>query len=166
MAHKWRRQHLKCIVSDPQTTPSSAAGRRIKLFRFTCLYGCFPSPKKTGLTLRHEKGLSTTFRSQGSTIADFFGNRQALYLRFCFANSGMVEGDRFNVVDGRISWRKVRPKAQGGRPRIAILDVAVEYGLNWPLKGKNTPYSTATYREIGLRGGRGRRIERLIRRRR
>ena len=39
-------------------------------------------PKKTDLTLRHGKGLSTTFRQQGSTIACFFENRQALYLRF------------------------------------------------------------------------------------
>lgn len=43
-----------------------------------------PRPKKTGLTLCHEKGLSTTFRPQGSTIAGFFENRQAVYLRFCF----------------------------------------------------------------------------------
>lgn len=28
---------------------------------------------------------------------------------------------------------------------MAILEVAVEYGLNWHLKGKNTPYFTATY---------------------
>ena len=39
-------------------------------------------PKKTDLTLCHGKGLSTTFRQQGSTIACFFENRQALYLRF------------------------------------------------------------------------------------
>lgn len=39
-----------------------------------------PRPKKTGLTLCHEKGLSTTFRPQGSTIAGFFENRQAVYL--------------------------------------------------------------------------------------
>lgn len=67
-----------------------------------------------------------------------------------FANSGMVEGGRFNVVDGRISWQTVRPKAQGGQPRMAILEVAVEYGLNWPLKGKNAPYFTATYRGDGF----------------
>ena len=41
-------------------------------------------PKKTGLTLRHEKGLSTTFWSQGSTIACFFEKWQALYLLFLF----------------------------------------------------------------------------------
>ena len=52
----------------------------------------------------------------------------------------MVEGGRLNVVDGRILWRTVRPKAQGGQPRMTIHEVAVEYGLNWPLKGKNTPY--------------------------
>lgn len=57
----------------------------------------------------------------------------------------MVEGDRFNVVDGRISWQTVRPKAQGGQPRMTIHEVAVEYGLNWHLKGKNTPYFTASY---------------------
>ena len=78
----------------------------------------------------------------------------------------MVKGARLNVVDGRISWRTVRPKAQGDQPRIAILEVAVEYGLNWHLKGKNTPYFTATYREIGLRGERGRRIGRQTRRHR
>lgn len=99
-------------------------------------------------------------------MADFFENRQAFYLRFCFANSGMVEGGRFNVVDGHVSWQAVRPKAQGSQPRMDILEVAVEYGLNWHLKGKNTPYFTATYREIGLRGERGRRIGRLPRRHR
>ena len=57
----------------------------------------------------------------------------------------MVEGGRFNVVDGRISWQTVRPKAQGSQPRMTIHEVAVEYGLNWPLKGKNTPYFTASY---------------------
>lgn len=56
----------------------------------------------------------------------------------------MVEGARLNVVDGRISWRTVRSKAQGGQPRMAILEAVVEYGLNWHLKGKNTPYFTAT----------------------
>ena len=55
----------------------------------------------------------------------------------------MVEGGRFNVVDGRISWQTVRPKAQGGQPRMAILEVAVEYGLNWPLKGVRTESWTA-----------------------
>ncbi len=49
---------------------------------------------------------------------------------------------------------------------MAILEVAVEYGLNWPLKGKNAPYFTATYKEIGFRYGQGRRIERLLRQRR
>ena len=49
---------------------------------------------------------------------------------------------------------------------MAILEVAVEYGLNWPLKGKNAPYFTATYREIGLRSERGHRLVRLTRRRR
>lgn len=78
----------------------------------------------------------------------------------------MVEDGRFNVVDGRISWQTVRLETHGDQPRMAILDVAVEYGLNWPLKGKNTPYSTATYREIGLRGERGHRLVRLTRRRR
>ena len=62
----------------------------------------------------------------------------------------MVEGGRFNVVDGHVSWQTVRPKAQGGQPRMAILEVAVEYGLNWPLKGKNAPYFTATYRGDGF----------------
>lgn len=65
----------------------------------------------------------------------------------------MVEGTRLNVVDGRLSWQTVRPKTQGSRPRLAILEVAVEYGLNWHLKGKNTPYFTATYREMGLQAG-------------
>ena len=64
----------------------------------------------------------------------------------------MVEGGRFNVVDGRISWQTVRPKTQGSQPRMAILEVAVEYGLNWHLKGKNTPYSTATYGVGGIIG--------------
>ena len=41
-----------------------------------------PRSKKPGLTLCHESGLSTTFRPQGSTIAGFFENRQAVYLRF------------------------------------------------------------------------------------
>ena len=77
----------------------------------------------------------------------------------------MVEGTRLNVVDGRLSWQAVRLETQGSQPRMAILEVAVEYGLNWHLKGKNTPYFTATYREMGFRGGRGRRIERLLRRR-
>lgn len=36
------------------------------------------------VVLRHEKGLSTTFKPQGSTIVGFFENRQAVYLRFCF----------------------------------------------------------------------------------
>ena len=49
---------------------------------------------------------------------------------------------------------------------MAIHEVAVEYGLIWHLKGKNTPYFTATYREMGFRGGRGRKIERQTRRRR
>ena len=56
----------------------------------------------------------------------------------------MVEGGRFNVVDGHVSWQAVRPKAQGSQPRMDILEVAVEYGLNWHLKGNNTPYFTAT----------------------
>ncbi|WP_270226952.1 hypothetical protein, partial [Collinsella aerofaciens] len=58
--------------------------------------------------------LLTTYRSVG----------------FVFANSGMVEVARLNVVDGRISWQTVRPKAQGGQPRMTIHEVAVEYGLN------------------------------------
>jgi len=62
----------------------------------------------------------------------------------------MVEVARLNVVDGRISWQTVRPKAQGGQPRMTIHEVAVEYGLNWRLKGKNTPYFTATYRGDGF----------------
>ena len=78
--------------------------------------------------------LLTTYRSVG----------------FVFANSGMVEGGRFNVVDCHISWQTVRPKAQGSQPRMDILEVAVEYGLNWHLKGKNTPYFTATYRGDGF----------------
>ena len=41
-----------------------------------------PRPKKTGLLPCHKRGLSTTFRPQGSTIAGFFENRQAFYLRF------------------------------------------------------------------------------------
>ena len=85
---------------------------------------------------------------------------------FNFAKFGMIDGVPLNVVDGRISWQTVRLETHVGQPRMTIHKVAVEYGLNWPLKGKNTPYSTATYREIGLRGGRGRRIERLLRRRR
>lgn len=145
MAHKWRRQHLKCIASDPQTAPSSATRRRIELFRFTCLYGCFSSPKKTDLVLRHGKGLSTTFGPQGSTIAGFFEIGKLSTCGFVFVNSGMVEDGRFNVVDGHVSWQTVRPKAQGSQPRMAILEVAVEYGLNRSLKGKNTPYSTASY---------------------
>lgn len=36
------------------------------------------------------------------------------------------------------------------QPRMDILEVAVEYGLNWPLKGKNAPYFTATYRGDGF----------------
>ena len=99
MAYKWRRQHLRCIVSDPQTPPSSTTRHRIDLFRFTCLYGCFPSPKKTDLVLCHEKGPSTTIGSQGSTIADFFENRQALYLRFYF----------FKFRDGR-GWSVKRSR--------------------------------------------------------
>ncbi len=62
----------------------------------------------------------------------------------------MVEGARLNVVDGRISWQAVRLETLGSQPRIAILEVAVEYGLNWHLKGKNTPYFTATYRGDGF----------------
>lgn len=62
----------------------------------------------------------------------------------------MVEGGRFNVVDCHISWQTVRPKAQGSQPRMDILEVAVEYELNWHLKGKNTPYFTATYRGDGF----------------
>ena len=62
----------------------------------------------------------------------------------------MVEGARLNVVDGRISWQAVRLETQGSQPRIAILEVAVEYGLNWHLKGKNTPYFTAAYRGDGF----------------
>ena len=77
----------------------------------------------------------------------------------------MVEGTRLNVVDGRLSWQAVRLETQGSQPRMAILEFAVEYGPNWHLKGKNTPYFTATYREMGFRGERGRRIERLLRRR-
>lgn len=98
----------------------------------------------TGLVPHHRKDLSTTFRPQGSTIAGFFENRQALYLRFCFCKFGMVEGGRFNVVDGHVSWQTVRSKTQGSQPRMAILEAVVEYGLNWHLKGKNTPYFTAT----------------------
>ena len=56
----------------------------------------------------------------------------------------MVEGGRINVVDGHVSWQTVRPKAEGGQPRMTIHKVAVEYGLNWHLKGKNTPYFTAS----------------------
>lgn len=41
-----------------------------------------PRPKKTGLLPCHKRGPSTTFRPQGSTIAGFFENRQAFYLRF------------------------------------------------------------------------------------
>ena len=79
----------------------------------------------------------------------------------------MVEGVPLNVVDYRISWQTVRPKAQGDQPRMAIHEVAVEYGLNWRLKGKNTPYFTASYwGGIGFRGGQGRRLARQTRRRR
>ena len=62
----------------------------------------------------------------------------------------MVEGDRFNVVDGRISWQTVRLETHVDQPRMAIHEVAVEYGLNWHLKGKNTPYFTASYWEDGF----------------
>ena len=96
--------------------------------------------------LCHEKGLSTTFWSQGSTIADFSKIGKLSTCGFVFANSGMVEGGRFNVVDGRISWQTVRLETRVDQPRMAIHEVAVEYGLNWHLKGKNTPYFTATYR--------------------
>lgn len=57
----------------------------------------------------------------------------------------MVEDARLNVVDGRISWQTVRLETHGDQPQMAILEVAVEYGLNWPLKGKNAPYFTASY---------------------
>lgn len=43
-----------------------------------------PRPKKTGLLPCHKRGLSTTFKPRGSTIAGFFKNRQAVYLRFYF----------------------------------------------------------------------------------
>ena len=104
----------------------------------------------TGLVPHHRKSPSTTFRPQGSTIAGFSKIGKLSTCGFVFANSGMVEGGRLNVVDGRISWQTVRPKAQGGQPRMAILEVAVEYGLNWHLKSKNTPYFTATYRGDGF----------------
>jgi len=57
----------------------------------------------------------------------------------------MVEGVPLNVVDYRISWQTIRLETQGSQPRMDILEVAVEYGLNWHLKGKNTPYFTASY---------------------
>ena len=62
----------------------------------------------------------------------------------------MVEGVPLNVVDCHISWQTVRLETQGSQPRMDILEVAVEYGLNWHLKGKNTPYFTATYRGDGF----------------
>ena len=62
----------------------------------------------------------------------------------------MVEVARLNVVDGRTSWQTVRLETHVDQPRMAILDVAMEYGLNWHLKGKNTPYFTATYRGDGF----------------
>ena len=43
-----------------------------------------PRPNWTGLTLCHERGLSTTFKPQEPTIAGFFKNRQVVYLRFYF----------------------------------------------------------------------------------
>lgn len=45
---------------------------------------------------------------------------------FIFANSGMVEDARLNVVDSRISWQTVRFKTQDSPLRTAILEVAVE----------------------------------------
>ena len=57
----------------------------------------------------------------------------------------MIDGVPLNVVDGRISWQTVRLETHVDQPRIAIHEVAVEYGLNWHLKGKNTPYFTASY---------------------
>lgn len=104
----------------------------------------------TGLVPHRRKGPSTTFRPQGSTIADFSKIGKLSTCGFVFVNSGMVESGRFNVVDGHVSWQAVRPKAQGSQPRMDILEVAVEYGLNWHLKGKNTPYFTATYRGDGF----------------
>ena len=41
-----------------------------------------PCSKMTGLVLSHESGPSTTFGPQGSTIAAFSENRQAVYLLF------------------------------------------------------------------------------------
>lgn len=104
----------------------------------------------TGLVPHHRKGPSTTFRPQGSTIAGFFEIGKLSTCGFVFVNSGMVEGGRFNVVDGHVSWQTVRLETHGDQPRMAIPEVAVEYGLNWHLKGKNTPYFTATYRGDGF----------------
>lgn len=65
------------------------------------------------VVLRHEKDLSTTFELQGSTIAGFFENRQAVYLRFCFPVFGMAEAIRVNVVDGPLLWQGGRSAGQG-----------------------------------------------------
>ncbi|MEE1435570.1 MAG: hypothetical protein U0K38_01540 [Collinsella sp.] len=59
-------------------------------------------------------------------MAAFSKNSKLFTCGFIFANYGMVEDTRLNVVDSRISWRTVRFKAQDSLLRTAILEVAVE----------------------------------------
>lgn len=59
-------------------------------------------------------------------MAAFSKNSKLFTCGFFFANYGMVEDARLNVVDSRISWQTVRFKTQDSPLRTAILEVAVE----------------------------------------
>ena len=48
---------------------------------FTATYNRLGVPIWGAVVLRHEKGLSTTFKPQGPTIVGFYENRQALLLK-------------------------------------------------------------------------------------
>lgn len=56
------------------------------------------------VVLRHEKGLSTTFKPQGSTIVDFSKIDKLSTCGFVFTVFGMAEAIRVNVVDGPLLW--------------------------------------------------------------
>ena len=58
------------------------------------------------VVLRHEKGLSTTFQPQGSTIVGFFEIDKLSTCGFIFTVFGMVGAICVNVVDGPLLWQR------------------------------------------------------------
>lgn len=79
------------------------------------------------VVLRHEKGLSTTFKPQGSTIVGFSKIDKLSTCGFVFALFSMVWALRVNVVDGPLLW-------QGADLRLRVAKKATSQKDCWKLR--------------------------------